>query len=96
MRIKTAVLAGCGLIMLGEAPALAEGARIYAYPSKENYCPAGLQPVTISGAICCGTPNQSVSYQHMMAHPVRKRQATRRVTPVQVDCPIGTKGCTYD
>jgi len=30
---------------------------IYAYPSKANYCPAGLQPISMGGVICCGTPN---------------------------------------
>ncbi len=30
---------------------------VYAYPSKANYCPAGLQPVTVGGVICCGVPN---------------------------------------
>ncbi len=29
---------------------------VWAYPSKHNYCPAGLQPVTIGGVICCGQP----------------------------------------
>ncbi|MFT4620311.1 MAG: hypothetical protein ACI90Y_001638, partial [Polaromonas sp.] len=33
------------------APAFADGhtAPLYAYPASVNYCPAGLQPVTIAG-----------------------------------------------
>lgn len=27
-----------------------------------NYCPAGLQPITIGGVICCGTPNTTAHY----------------------------------
>lgn len=32
---------------------------IWAYPSKDNYCPAGLQPVVIGGVICCGNPTHT-------------------------------------
>jgi len=51
------------------APASNGGPRIYAVGSSESYCPSGLQPVTIDGAIGCGTPNQSVSYESMKSHP---------------------------
>ena len=70
------------------------GPKIYAYKSHANYCPAGLQPVTISGVICCGVPNQSVSYQQMLAHPVARKHVVRR--SARADCPVGTKGCTFD
>ncbi|KMW56276.1 hypothetical protein AIOL_001228 [Candidatus Rhodobacter oscarellae] len=30
---------------------------VYAYKTKHNYCPTGLQPVVVGGVICCGTPN---------------------------------------
>lgn len=79
-----------GALWMTAAPAGAMEARIYAYPSAENYCPAGLQPVTIDGAISCGVPNQPVSYQAMKAHPVQTR-AARRV--YAGDCPVGVKGC---
>jgi hypothetical protein len=91
MRIKTIISAGLGLMMLGAVPAMASDAKVYPYASSQNYCPAGLQPVTLSGVICCGTPNQSVSYQSMMAHPVRRQRAPRRVS---YDCPAGVKGCS--
>ena len=73
------------------APAFADGhtAPLYAYPASVNYCPAGLQPVTIAGVICCGVPNQHVSYSAMMQHPVR--QARRQVSPTYFDNP-GIKG----
>lgn len=40
-----------------------------------NHCPAGLQPVVLNGVICCGTPNGSMSYQQMMAHPMPRKAA---------------------
>lgn len=76
------------------APALADAPKIYPVHSKHNYCPAGLQPITISGVICCGTPNQDMSYTQVMAHPVQK--ARHHHTPRQrhVDtCREGEKGC---
>ena len=36
--------------------------RIYRYDSAANYSPTGLQPITISGVICCGKLNTG-SYQ---------------------------------
>lgn len=63
--------------------------KIYPYASEVNYCPAGLQPVTISGVICCGVPSEKVSYQSVMSHPAPFRKRVR-TTP---DCPVGTKGC---
>jgi len=77
------------------APAVAQGPKIYAYESHANYCPAGLQPVTINGAICCGTPNQSQSYQQALRHPVKhkKTYSTHRSARAYLDCPAGVKGC---
>ena len=46
---------------------------IWAYPAKHNYCPAGLQPVMIGGAVCCGTPTHT-GYQ---SHPVHRAPAPR-------------------
>jgi hypothetical protein len=107
MRIKTVLAAGFGLMMTGVVPAMAgntyyvpvaaggNGAKIYPYHG-ENFCPAGLQPITISGVICCGQPNQSMSYQHMKMTPAAPRKKAkryvRRYTP-QAHCPVGSKGC---
>lgn len=73
----------------------------YPVPTRSNYCPAGLQPVTISGTISCGKPNRSVTYQQMMKHPQKKRvkkvQKKRRVIQRRSAVPTcypGTKGCT--
>lgn len=75
-------------------PALAEGPKIYPVHSKHNYCPEGLQPVTISGVICCGTPNQSMSYQQVKAHPVTKVRHHHAPRVRHVDtCREGEKGC---
>lgn len=27
----------------------------------QNFCPAGLQPVSVGGVICCGTPGNNMS-----------------------------------
>ena len=95
MRLHTALAAGFGALMAVSAPAMAKEAKLYPYASKANYCPAGLQPVTMGGVICCGTPNQNVSYQSMMVHPTPKKRHVKRVRHVShaVDCPIGVKGC---
>ncbi|WP_299561128.1 hypothetical protein [uncultured Sulfitobacter sp.] len=91
------------LALLGLMTALPQTAvaemKIYPYPSSENYCPAGLQPVTISGVICCGTPNVHTTYQQVMAHPVAKKKhhvKRRYVHRTRAHCPVGTKGCTFD
>lgn len=75
------------------AQASSQGAKIYPHHG-ENFCPAGLQPVTISGVVCCGQPNQNISYQQakMTAAP---RKVVKRYK-AQSNCTVGTKGCTYD
>jgi len=95
MNMKTNLKLGLGLMMLVAAPvaASAQQANIYAYQT-ENFCPAGLQPITISGVICCGTPNQHVSYAQMMQHPAPKRvHKVRRVhtayIPTEKGIPTG-------
>lgn len=44
---------------------------VWAYPSAANYCPAGLQPVSVGGVICCGTPTHYGYKSHPA--PVKKR-----------------------
>lgn len=98
MRLTTAALTGAGMMLATLMPGqVAAEAKIYAYQGA-NYCPAGLQPITISGVICCGTPNQSMSYQQALAHPVKKRHVkkkTYRKRSARVQCSAGTKGCDY-
>jgi len=81
-------LAAAALAALAAMPALADGPRLYPVPSHANYCPPGLQPVTIDGAICCGQPNTNVTWYQMKQHPVRQASYTR-----SYDCPEGQKGC---
>ena len=92
MRFQRVLSAAVVATVLGAVPGMAMDAKIYPYASKHNFCPAGLQPVTIAGAICCGTPNQSHSYQSMMQHPVSHKR-TPRVSATRYDCPPGVKGC---
>ena len=92
-------LTAAALAVLMTTPALADGhsgPKIYAYKSHANFCPEGLQPVTMDGTICCGVPNQSQSYQQVMAHGSAKRHVQRVRTVRRADCPVGTKGCTFD
>ena len=79
-------------------PALAQDAALFPYHTTANYRPAGLQPVSIGGVICCGQPNQAMSYQQAMAHPVTKRKVVRKVkhTARRMVCPAGEKGCYYE
>lgn len=98
---KFTAFALAAAVGLATAAPLAAGSdtKIYPYATSHNFCPAGLQPVTISGVICCGTPNQNVSYQSMMAHPVAKKKVHRvkhRTYSARAHCPVGTKGCTFD
>ncbi|MEP3674485.1 hypothetical protein [Sulfitobacter sp.] len=94
-----AAAAALGLMAALPTTALAD-VKIYPYASSENYCPAGLQPVTISGVICCGTPNTGHTYQSVKAHPVAQKKHHKVVRKTylakQSHCPIGTKGCTFD
>lgn len=102
MRISTAIAVAAGLCALGATASVADGhaahgPKIYPYHTSANYCPEGLQPVTISGVICCGTPNQKHSYQAMMSHPVKKVAKKKKVhRTASKDCPVGTKGCTFN
>ncbi|HKL06007.1 MAG TPA: hypothetical protein VJ929_09375 [Roseovarius sp.] len=78
------------------APAAAQGPKIYAVPSHGNYCPSGLQPITMNGVICCGEPNQSQTYQQVMRHPAPKvRPKVQHVRHARTvgTCPEGVKGC---
>lgn len=100
MRLTTAIAAAVGLLSAGLAGQASAEPKVYAYPSSANYCPAGLQPVTLGGAIGCGTPNQPMTYAEVKAHPVvyRHRHPHRAVTlrrSARVPCPVGAKGCSY-
>ena len=99
MRLTTAIAAAIGLLSAGLAGQVSAEPKLYAYPSSANYCPAGLQPVTLGGAIGCGTPNQPMTYAEVKAHPVvhRHRHPHRAVTlrrSARVPCPGGAKGCS--
>jgi hypothetical protein len=90
MRVSTAMIAGLGMMGALCLPAqLSAEVKIYPYPSSANYCPAGLQPVTFQGVISCGTPNQTMTYQQVMAHPVQKKRRWYRYS-----CIPGEKGCS--
>ncbi|MCZ7675328.1 MAG: hypothetical protein M5U35_04875 [Roseovarius sp.] len=87
MRIPTLV-AVAALAAVTALPAFAGGVRVYTVPTNANYCPAGLQPVSIDGSISCGQPNTHVTWYEMKRHPVRWTYHSRAVT-----CAEGQKGC---
>lgn len=93
MRISTKPLISAVTLMMLAAPAMAQQAKVYTYESQANYCPAGLQPVTISGVICCGQPNQAQSYQQALRHPVSKLRHQGRSARADMSCPENAKGC---
>ena len=86
---KTGVFAALAVAVLG-TPVLAGGPRVYAYEGVANYCPAGLQPVSINGAICCGDPNQAQSYQQAQRHAATRIRSARAGYGA---CQPGQKGC---
>lgn len=96
MRFKTAIIAGLGLAMAAVGPASAFEAKIYPVHTRDNFCPAGLQPVSFDGTVSCGTPNQSISYQHALMHPVAHKHVRVAQKPGrQLVCPVGEKSCYY-
>lgn len=88
MRLTAIVAAALATAALPALAAPGDGPRLYPVPSAANYCPAGLQPITIDGSICCGQPNTHVTWYEMKRHPVRRA----RYTPADA-CPEGQKGC---
>ena len=94
MKIKSIAWAGLGLMLLA-SPAAANNTDpivIYPYASRANYCPAGLQPVTTNGVICCGNPTAGQSYQDALRHPAQRYHVKRHYRARMV-CPVGEKGC---
>jgi hypothetical protein len=88
----TPKLALAALMLALPTGALAGGPPLYPYATSANYCPPGLQPVTINGAICCGVPNQHLTYQQVMQHPVQRKRvhdARRGYIPAGKGIPTG-------
>ncbi|MGI3170495.1 hypothetical protein ACRARG_15195 [Pseudooceanicola sp. C21-150M6] len=88
---KILMIAGLGL--MATAGAAAADAKLFPYPAKANYCPQGLQPIQMGGVICCGVPNQNVTYAQYQAHPVpRKRYYAPAPTYYGSKSPQGWNG----
>lgn len=64
---------------------------IYAYPG-ENNCPAGLQPITVGGVVCCGSPNTTGTYYNRASAP--KKRVYQSHAP-RAYAPAGQKGVIY-
>ncbi|MFY0681308.1 MAG: hypothetical protein JXR13_12090 [Thalassovita sp.] len=82
------------LCLAGFMPVAAQAEpKIYAYSGADNYCQPGMQPVSINGIICCGVPNQGISYQQAMAHPAGRPRTRVVQASSSTFCPEGEKGC---
>lgn len=95
MSVTRSIAMALAVSLAGPA-AFAGEVQLYPYSSKENFCPSGLQPISLNGVICCGRPTADQSYQSVMAHPVRQRvQTVRRSKPARQTntCQEGEKGC---
>ena len=80
--IGAATLAAPALAWNETQPATNDMA-IWAYPSKHNYCPAGLQPVMVGGVICCGTPTHHGNpYTHPVKHKPKAHKPMSHATVV--------------
>ncbi|WP_146590717.1 hypothetical protein [Puniceibacterium confluentis] len=109
MRFTTYIAAAATALMLSSGAALAWGDMymgdgtnnpnsnmlVHTFPSSANYCPAGLQPVTVGGQICCGVPTAGAYInraggKRMQPTPVRKVYHAPRAY-----APIGEKGVIY-
>ncbi|MGR1580293.1 hypothetical protein ACSSNL_02395 [Thalassobius sp. S69A] len=90
---KLKMISAACLMAVAGAPAMANGPAIYPYATTANYCPGGLQPISINGVICCGTPNQSMTYQQATSAPVKR--SYRPTKARSAICPEGEKGCYY-
>ncbi|KMK68920.1 hypothetical protein [Puniceibacterium sp. IMCC21224] len=107
MGISTHLAAAATALVLSSGAALAWGdmymgdatnnpnsnTLMHSYPTAQNFCPPGLQPVTAGGQICCGVPN---------AGPyVNRAGGTRKHTPKRIShtampyAPVGEKGVIY-
>lgn len=91
MRLHTGLIAAAAVLCLTAAEGSAKELNYYPYATTHNFCPAGLQPVTAGGVICCGKPNQSITYQQAKRHPATGRTARNVAAD---DCAVGAKGCS--
>ena len=63
-----------------------------AFPYKGvNNCPVGLQPISVNGVICCGTPTTTRSYVNRAGGHKKSRKAKMSHAP-RVYAPEGVKG----
>ena len=68
------------------SPELSVG--VYATGGSANYCPAGLEPVSVDGTTSCGTPNREGTYDRAKQAPDQRGKGGAGGT-----CAPGIKGC---
>ncbi|SPF78068.1 hypothetical protein [Pseudoprimorskyibacter insulae] len=84
-----------GDIYMGDGTNNPNSGQIYAYPTKANYCPAGLQPVVVGGVICCGTPTAPGYGDHTLAPKAVYKKKTYSAPAPRIYAPEGVKGVIY-
>ncbi|MDO6726436.1 MAG: hypothetical protein ACRBBO_00280 [Cognatishimia sp.] len=70
-------------------PQTPNGCAYRASASRDNICPAGLQPVQAGGMISCGVPVAG----EICNPPVVKSVKKKKVHRSRIVCPVGEKGC---
>lgn len=83
-----AVAVGAALVSTVAVAGQNDPVNVFPVRTAHNYCPAGTQPVTYNGVVCCGVPNQSIPYRQAM------HEGAPRARPRAAEiCPEGVKGC---
>ena len=87
-----ALILSAGLAVANDAATIQQSSSemavpIYSAGSSTNYCPAGLQPVSVDGTTSCGTPTSDMTYAEVKATPYGRRSSS------YVTCAPGVKGC---
>ena len=65
-------------------PLVGAGCAYRAASSKDNMCPAGLQPVNAGGYVSCGVPVKG---------EICNQPTVKKVKRSRIVCPVGEKGC---
>ncbi|MGR3269338.1 hypothetical protein DU478_13230 [Thalassococcus profundi] len=68
---------------------------MHSYPTAANYCPAGLQPVTMGGVICCGEPNAGPYVNRAGGHKRVHKAKSHVYHAPRAYAPAGEKGVVY-
>jgi hypothetical protein len=74
-------------LVLSAGAAMAEQT-LYPVESVDNFCPAGLRPVTHNGEVYCGIPNQEMTYNAVMSQRIKRTSSQAKMA-----CGDGAESC---